>query len=168
MSTRCINMWNIAIYQGIYYCGDIAYLHIDNNIWQVTLLCHTKKIKNDQDWQLHVPQDWWVSTDEQRRNTHHVRLFINRRIHIKYDINSWSIFRKPKSGSRRSTDGLTDDIAGKSLGLQYSGPWNLRPPIQPAKYGLKLKVVLKERDIYTENIQVVLLISGLKLQGIVK
>ncbi len=25
----------------------------------------------------------------------------------------------------------------------YSGPCNLRPPIQPAKYGLKLKVVLK-------------------------
>ncbi len=25
----------------------------------------------------------------------------------------------------------------------YSGPYNLRPPIQPAKYGLKLKVVLK-------------------------
>ncbi len=26
---------------------------------------------------------------------------------------------------------------------QYSGPCDLRPPIQPAKYGLKLKVVLK-------------------------
>ncbi len=25
----------------------------------------------------------------------------------------------------------------------YSGPCNLRPPIQPAKYGLKLKMVLK-------------------------
>ncbi len=25
----------------------------------------------------------------------------------------------------------------------YSGPCNLRLPIQPAKYGLKLKVVLK-------------------------
>ncbi len=25
----------------------------------------------------------------------------------------------------------------------YSGPCDLRPPIQPAKYGLKLKVVLK-------------------------
>ncbi len=25
----------------------------------------------------------------------------------------------------------------------YSGPCDLKPPIQPAKYGLKLKVVLK-------------------------
>ncbi len=25
----------------------------------------------------------------------------------------------------------------------YSGPFDLRPPIQPGKYGLKLKVVLK-------------------------
>ncbi len=50
----------------------------------------------------------------------------------------------------------------------YSGPCHLRPPIQPAKYGLKLKVVLKWKDIYAENIQVVLLISGLKMQGIVK
>ncbi len=50
----------------------------------------------------------------------------------------------------------------------YSGPCDLRPPIQPAKYGLKSKVVLKQMDIYTENIQVVLLISGLKTQGIVK
>ncbi len=52
--------------------------------------------------------------------------------------------------------------------LVYSGPCDLRPPIQPTKYGLKLKVVLKYRDIYTENIQVVLLISGLKMKGIVK
>ncbi len=29
------------------------------------------------------------------------------------------------------------------LQRSYSGPCNLRPPIQPAKYGLKLKVVLK-------------------------
>ncbi len=50
----------------------------------------------------------------------------------------------------------------------YSGPCDLRPPIQPEKYGLKLKVVLKYRDIYTENIQVVSLISGLKMKGIVK
>ena len=50
----------------------------------------------------------------------------------------------------------------------YSGPCDLRPPIQPAKYGLKLKVVLKQRDIYNENIQVVSLISGLKIQRIVK
>ncbi len=27
--------------------------------------------------------------------------------------------------------------------IQYSGPCDLRPPIQPAKYGLKMKVVLK-------------------------
>ncbi len=50
----------------------------------------------------------------------------------------------------------------------YSGPCNLRPPIQPAKYGLKLKVVLKERDTYTEYIWVVSLISSLKMQGIFK
>ncbi len=50
----------------------------------------------------------------------------------------------------------------------YSGPCNLRPPIQPAKYGLKLKMVLKLRDVYTETIQVVSLISGFKMQGIVK
>ncbi len=31
-------------------------------------------------------------------------------------------------------------------------PCDLRPLIQPAKYGLKLKVVLKWRDISTENI----------------
>ncbi len=50
----------------------------------------------------------------------------------------------------------------------YNGPCDLRPPIQPAKYGLKLRVVLKQRDVYTENIQVVSLIHGLKMQGIVK
>ncbi len=50
----------------------------------------------------------------------------------------------------------------------YSGPCNLRPSIQPAKYGLNFKVVLKERDVSTENMQVVSLISGLKMQGIVK
>ncbi len=49
----------------------------------------------------------------------------------------------------------------------YNGPCDLRLPIQPAKYGLKLKFVLKYRDIYTENIQVVSLIFGLKMQGIV-
>ncbi len=27
--------------------------------------------------------------------------------------------------------------------LHYSGPCDLRPPIQPVKYGLKLNVVLK-------------------------
>ena len=51
---------------------------------------------------------------------------------------------------------------------KYNGPCDLRPPIQPAKYGLKLKVVLKQRDVYIENIRVVSLILGLKMQGIVK
>ncbi len=53
--------------------------------------------------------------------------------------------------------------------MVYSGPCDLRPPIQPAKYSLKLKVVLnmlKQRDIYTDNIQVVSLIPDLKMQGI--
>ena len=50
----------------------------------------------------------------------------------------------------------------------YGGRCDLRPPIQPAKCGLKLKVVLKYRDIYAENIQVESLIPGLKMQGIVK
>ncbi len=50
----------------------------------------------------------------------------------------------------------------------YSGPCDLRPPIQPAKYGLKLKVVLKWKDIHIENIRIVLLIAGLKMEGIVK
>ncbi len=50
----------------------------------------------------------------------------------------------------------------------YSGPCDLRLPIQPAKYGLKLKVVLKQRDVSTKDIRVVSLISSLKIQGIVK
>ncbi len=50
----------------------------------------------------------------------------------------------------------------------YSGPYILRPPLQPGKYGLKLEVILKWRDINTENIRVVSLISGLKIEGIVK
>ncbi len=44
---------------------------------------------------------------------------------------------------------------------KYSGPCILRPPLQPEKYGLKLKVVLKWRDVYTENIRMVSLIAGL-------
>ena len=52
--------------------------------------------------------------------------------------------------------------------IDIQWPCDLRPPIQPAKYGLKWKVVLKWRDIYTENIQLVSLISGLKMQGIGK
>ncbi len=35
---------------------------------------------------------------------------------------------------------LTDENDISSI---YSGPCDLRPPIHPAKYGLKLKVVLK-------------------------
>ncbi len=50
----------------------------------------------------------------------------------------------------------------------YSGPCILRQPLQPDKYGLKLEVVLKWRDIYTESIRMVLLIAGLKMEGIVK
>ncbi len=50
----------------------------------------------------------------------------------------------------------------------YSGPCILRPSHQPEIYGLKLKVVLKWRDVYIENIKVVSLIAGLKIDGIVK
>ena len=57
--------------------------------------------------------------------------------------------------------------AGACL-YMYSDPCILRPPLQPGKYGLKLEVVLKWRDINTENIRVVSLISGLKIEGIVK
>ncbi len=52
--------------------------------------------------------------------------------------------------------------------LVYPGPCILRPPIQPEKCALKLKVVLKWRDIYTEQIRVVSLRAGLKMEGIVK
>ncbi len=52
--------------------------------------------------------------------------------------------------------------------LNYSAPCILRPSIQPEKYGLKFKLVLKWRDIYVENIRVVSVIAGLKMQGIVK
>ena len=51
---------------------------------------------------------------------------------------------------------------------RYSGPRVLRPFLQPDKYGLKLEVVLKVRDIYIENIKMVSLIAGLKMKGIVK
>ncbi len=46
--------------------------------------------------------------------------------------------------------------------LMYGGP------IQAEKCSLKLKVVLKWRDIYIENIRVVLLIGGLKIEGSLK
>ncbi len=41
-------------------------------------------------------------------------------------------------------------------------------PLQTGKYGLKLEVVLNCRDIYTGNIKVVSLISGLKIEVLVK
>ena len=44
----------------------------------------------------------------------------------------------------------------------------LRPPSQPEKYDLKLKLVLKLRDNYIENIKVMSLKAGLKIEGIVK
>ena len=50
----------------------------------------------------------------------------------------------------------------------YSGPCILRPPLQPEKNGLKLEVVLKWRNIYIENIGIVLLIAGLKMEAIAK
>ncbi len=50
----------------------------------------------------------------------------------------------------------------------YSGPCILRPPLQPGIFGLKWEVVLKWRDIYTENMRMVSLIVGLKMEGIVK
>ncbi len=48
--------------------------------------------------------------------------------------------------------------------------WSLHFDYQPSarKYGLKLKVVLKWRDIYVENIRKMLLIAGLKIEEIVK
>ncbi len=35
--------------------------------------------------------------------------------------------------------------------LLYNGPYILRPPIQTEKCGLKVKVVLKWRDVYAET-----------------
>ncbi len=46
-----------------------------------------------------------------------------------------------------------------------SGPCILRPHVQLGSYGLQLKVVLKWRDIYTENIRVVSLADGCKIEG---
>ncbi len=43
----------------------------------------------------------------------------------------------------------------------------LRPPIQPEKYDL-MYVVLKWKDIYIENIRVLSLMVGLKIEGAVK
>ncbi len=44
----------------------------------------------------------------------------------------------------------------------YSGPCILRPHIQPEKYGLKMKVILKWKDIYIENMSAV--IDDLKMK----
>ncbi len=41
-------------------------------------------------------------------------------------------------------------------------------PFGQKKYGLKLEVVLKGKDIYVEHIRVVSLTAGLKMEGIVK
>ncbi len=35
---------------------------------------------------------------------------------------------------------------------KYSGPYILRPLVQSGKYGLKLKVISKWKDIYIKNI----------------
>ena len=53
----------------------------------------------------------------------------------------------------------------------YSGPCIIRQPIQPQKYGLKLKVVLIGRVVYIEHIGVlplVMLMVGLKTERILK
>ena len=54
------------------------------------------------------------------------------------------------------------------LSMFYSSPCILRLPLQPLNFGLKLKVVLNWRDIGIENIRMVSLIAGLKIEGIVK
>ncbi len=45
---------------------------------------------------------------------------------------------------------------------------HLRPTIEPAKYGLKLKVVLKWRFNYIESTGLGSLLDGLKMEGFVK
>ncbi len=51
----------------------------------------------------------------------------------------------------------------------YSGPYILRLSIQPEEHGIKLKVVLKLRYIiYVENIEMVSLMAGLKIEGCLK
>ncbi len=48
--------------------------------------------------------------------------------------------------------------------------WSLyfKRPTQPEKYGLKLQVILKLNDTYTQNIRDMSLMVGLKMQGVVK
>ncbi len=54
-------------------------------------------------------------------------------------------------------------IAWVYIAWVYRGPYILRQPFQLDKYGLKLQVVLKWRDVYTENIRMVSLMAGLKM-----
>ena len=69
-----------------------------------------------------------------------------------------------------SSCGIFLDWLGRvvSAESEYSGPCILRPPLQPDKFGLKLEVVLKWRDIYIENIRKVSLIASLKMEETVK
>ncbi len=55
-----------------------------------------------------------------------------------------------------------------SYGSTVACPCILTPPIQTEIYGLKLKVVLKWWNINIENIRLVPVIAGLKMQGVVK
>ncbi len=50
----------------------------------------------------------------------------------------------------------------------YSDPCILRPPIQPEKYCLKLKVVLKCSDVYIENVREVSMMACPKTERILK
>ena len=53
----------------------------------------------------------------------------------------------------------------------YTGPCNLRPFVQAAKYGLKLIVVLKWSDIYIKNIfmlEIYGVTASLKMEEILK
>ena len=50
---------------------------------------------------------------------------------------------------------------------QYTGPYILRPPIRPEKYGLKLKLILNFQDIYIESVSLMSLAS-LKMEGSLK
>ncbi len=54
--------------------------------------------------------------------------------------------------------------------IQYSSPSILRPPLQPEKYGLKLKVVLKWRGLYIWKYKNGFTDSraGLKIERIIK
>ncbi len=50
----------------------------------------------------------------------------------------------------------------------YGDPCVSRPHLQPQNFGLKLEVVLKWRDIYIQNIRMVSMMAGLKMEGFVK